>query len=277
MNFQEQKYLIVANWKMNPAGSVEAKTLFNSVKKETAKIKNVEIIICPPFVCLPLLKKQIAFGRRGGAASPTSKIYLGGQNMFWKDKGAYTGEISPKMLKNLGCNFVILGHSERREFLSETNQIVNKKIQAALKNLLKPIVCVGEKERNANDFDFEEIKTQILESFEGIKKASIQDIIIAYEPVWAIGSGQIPVENDIMKVVILIRQLFSKMHNQKTAQKLKILYGGSVNSRNAKNFISSTGINGFLIGKASLNAGEFVRIVKAILINKEQRTKKKIH
>ena len=264
MNFQEQKYLIVANWKMNPVDFTEAEILFKAIKKQTVKIENVEIVICPPFIWLPLLKKLIILRRRHSPMSPSNRINLGAQNCFWKDKGAYTGEISPKMLKNIGCNFVILGHSERREFLSETNRIVNKKIQAALKNRLKPIVCIGEKERNANDFNFEEIKNQILESFKGIKKASIQDIIIAYEPVWAIGSRQIPAENDIMKAVILIRRLFTEMYNQKTAQKLKILYGGSVNSRNAGNFISSSGINGFLIGKASLNAGEFVRIVKNV-------------
>ncbi len=263
MNFQEQKYLIVANWKMNPADSAEAKTLFKAIKKETAKIKNVEIVICPPFTQL-LFARLPATGCRLSA-----NLKLGAQNCFWKDDGAYTGEISPKMLKNLGCNFVILGHSERREFLSETNQIVNKKIQAALKNRLKPIVCIGEKEWNVNDFDFEGIKTQILESFEGIKKTNIQNIIIAYEPVWAIGSGQVPSENDIMKAVILIRRLFTEMYDQKIAQKLKILYGGSVNSRNAGNFISNAGINGFLIGKASLNAGEFVRIIKAISEDKQ--------
>jgi triosephosphate isomerase len=264
MDFQEQKIILAANWKMNPANSVEAETLFKAIKKGTAEIKNAEIIICPPFVWLSLFKKQIILRKRRYGSSFSNKIYLGAQNFFWKDKGAYTGEISPKMLKNLGCNFVILGHSERRKFLGETNQTVNKKIQAALKNRLKPIVCVGEKKRNANDFDFKEIKTQVLESFERIQKASIQDIIIAYEPVWAIGSGKTPSENDIMKAVILIRRLFTEMYSQKTAQKLKILYGGSVNSRNAANFISSSEINGFLIGKASLNAGEFVRIIKAI-------------
>ncbi len=269
MDFQEQKYLIVANWKMNPTDSAKAKMLFKAIKKETIKIKNVEIIICPPFTQL-LLARQSAISNLAyrQAGQQSANLKLGAQNCFWKDKGAYTGEISPRMLKNLGCNFVILGHSERRQFLGETNQIINKKIQAALKIHLKPIVCVGEKKRNANDFDFEEIKTQILESFEGIKKANVQDIIIAYEPVWAIGSGQIPVENDIMKAVILIRRLFTEMYNQKTAQKLKILYGGSVNSRNASNFISSSGINGFLIGKASLNAGEFIRIVKNVLEGK---------
>jgi triosephosphate isomerase len=264
MNFQEQKILIVANWKMNPADFTEAEILLKTIKKETAKIKNVEIVICPPFVWLSLLRKQIAFGKRQCVSSLSNRINFGGQDMFWEEKGSFTGEISGPMLKNSGANFVILGHSERREFLSETNQIVNKKIQAALKNRLKPIVCIGEKERDSNDFDFEEIRTQILESFEEIKKTNIQDIIIAYEPVWAIGSGQIPAENDIMKAVILIRRLFTEMYNQKTAQKLKILYGGSVNSRNAGNFISNSEINGFLIGKASLNAGEFVRIVKAI-------------
>ena len=263
---QNQKKLIVANWKMNPVNFVEAEILFKAIKKETAKIKNVEIVICPPLTQLSLAR-QTANSKQQTAISNSrlsANLKLGAQNCFWKDKGAYTGEISPKMLKNLGCNFVILGHSERREFLSETNQTVNKKIQAALNARLKPIVCVGEKERDANDFNFEEIKTQILESFEGIKKISIQDIIIAYEPVWAIGSGKIPAENDIMKAVILIRRLFGKMYNQETAQKIKILYGGSINSRNAGNFISNIGINGFLIGKASLNAGEFVRIARIV-------------
>ena len=265
---QNQKKLIIANWKMNPVNFVEAEILLKAIKKETAKFENVEIVICPPFTQLSLTRQPAvgsqparnAFGvaNAGGQSIANSSrlsanLELGAQNCFWKDKGAYTGEISPKMLKNLGCNFVILGHSERREFLSETNQMINKKIQAALNTRLKPIVCVGEKERDANDFNFEEIKTQILESFKEIKKIYIKDIIIAYEPVWAIGSGQIPLENDIMKAVILIRRLFGKMYNQETAQKIKILYGGSVNSRNAGNFISNIGINGFLIGKASLN------------------------
>ena len=266
MNFQT-KPLIVANWKMNPVNFVEAEILFKAIKKETAKIKNVEIVICPPFTQLSLAQQLLARQTANSKQQTAAHLKLGAQNCFWENKGAYTGEISPKMLKNIGCNFVILGHSERREFLSETNQTVNKKIQAALNTRLKPIVCIGEKKRDANDFNFEEIKTQILESFEGIQKTSIQDIIIAYEPVWAIGSGKIPAENDIMKAVILIRQLFTKMYNQKTAQKLKILYGGSVNSRNTGNFISNIGINGFLIGRASLNAGELVRIIKSISTN----------
>ena len=249
---------------MNPVNFVEAEILFKAIKKETAKIENVEIVICPPFTWLALLKKQITPGKQHSGISPSNRIYLGGQNCFWKEKGAYTGEISPKMLKNLGCDYVILGHSERRGSLGETNQMINKKIQAALNARLKPIVCIGEKEREANDLNFEEIKTQILESFQKIQKVNIQNIIIAYEPVWAIGSGKIPSENDLMKAVILIRRLFNRMYDRKTTQKLKILYGGSVSSRNVDCFISNSGINGFLIGKASLNVREFVRIIKSV-------------
>lgn len=224
------KPLIVANWKMNPQTLAEAKRLFDSVKKGVKDFKNAEVVICPPFLCISNLKSQI------------SNIKLGAQDCFWEEKGAFTGEVSPPMLKNLGCQYVIIGHSERRRYFKETDEIINKKIKAALKVNLRPILCI-------------EKKSQIKNALRGIAKKDLKKIILAYEPVWAIGTGKACGIPEARKINLSIRKIFKRNI---------LLYGGSVNSQNARNFIKKAKFQGFLIGGASLVPKEFIKIVKNV-------------
>ena len=210
------KKIIIANWKMNPASMQEAKKLFNTVKKTKA-------IICPPFVYLPFFKYK----------------FLGAQDCFWEQDGAYTGEVSSKMLRDLGVKYVIVGHSERRA-LGETKKIIEKKLRAVLKVGLIPILCVGEKKgENARKV----INKQLNDNLKGV--------IIAYEPIWAIGTGNFCSAEKANKIREFIKQ---KIDN-------KILYGGSINSKIAKDYIN-VGFDGLLVGGASLDAKEFIKIVK---------------
>lgn len=248
------KPLIVANWKMNPQRLVEAKRLFNSIKRRVRSSKNVEVVICPPFIYLATSKKQQA-----------TEIKLGGQNCFWKQKGAFTGEISPKMLKNLGCEYVIIGHSERRRNFNETDKIINQKIKAATAIKLKPILCIGESlEEKKRGRTQAVLKSQIIKSLDKIGKKEIKNIIIAYEPVWAIGTG-IPCNIETaFSENLLIRKIISQLYTQSTAKNLRILYGGSVDSKNAIGFVKEARMNGLLIGGASLKAKEFIKIIKRV-------------
>ena len=244
------KKLIVANWKMNPQNLLEAKRLFNCVKfwsKRNSKIlKNIEVVICPPFVYLEPLSKLL---------KSKTKIKLGAQNFFWEEKGAFTGEISPKMLKNLRVDYVIVGHSERRKILGETNEMINKKIKIAQKLKLKPILCIGETFRERKEGrTFEVLKNQIKRAIKNLDNKSLKRLILAYEPIWAIGTKN-PCQPEEAKKILLFLQKFIPS---------PILYGGSVNSENAENYIKS-GFNGLLVGGASLNQEEFIGIIKNIL------------
>jgi len=225
------KSLIVANWKCNPTSLAEAKRLFNSVEKGVKDFKNVEVVICPPFPYLPMV----------GMAS-RSGVKLGGQDVFWEEKGAFTGEVSPKMLKDFECKYVIIGHSERRRNFKETDEMVNKKLKAALKIGLRPILCI-------------EKMSQIKKGIKGFIKKDFKKIVFAYEPVWAIGTGK-PCSIEKAKKM---NSLFRKIMNKNV-----LLYGGSVNSQNARDFIKKAKFQGFLIGGASLNPQEFIKIVKNI-------------
>jgi triosephosphate isomerase len=236
------KPLIVANWKMNPITLAEAKQLFNSVKKGIKNIKNVEIVICPPFVYLSNF--QIS----------NSNFKLGAQDCFYEQKGPFTGEISPKMLKNLGCRYVILGHSERRK-LGETDQMINKKIKAALKTGLKPILCLGDKSRKSKK-DIKEVLSQLKNCLKGIKKSDFKNIILTYEPVWAVGTGRPCDYREAKKAKEFIKKYVPLY--------LPILYGGSVNAGNAANYIKEAGFQGLLIGGASLNPREFIKIISSL-------------
>ena len=243
--------IIIANWKMNPASFSEADSLIKIIKKGIRKSDNLEVVICPPAVYLSKIKTNSSFE-------------LGMQNIFWEDKGAFTGEISIVMAKNLKVKYTIIGHSERRKYLNETNEMVNLKIQSALKNNLNPILCVGEtlKEKE-QDKTSEVIISQIKKAFEGISniKYSILNICIAYEPVWAIGTSETPSVDEIMSANLLIKKTISNLYDRETVEKINILYGGSVNSKNAFDFVDKTGMDGLLVGGASLNGSEFVRIV----------------
>jgi len=221
------KHLIVANWKCNPNNLVKAKKLFSVVKKGIGAVKGVEVVVCPPFVYL----------------SKLSGLTLGAQNCFWEDEGAFTGEISPFMLKDIGCKYVIIGHSERRRYFKETCAMVNKKLKAALANNLKPILCIDS-------------INQVKRGLKGISKKEIKKIVIAYEPIFAIGTGKACSITRAKKMNFSIRKILGE-----TAA---ILYGGSVSSKNANDFITKAGFQGLLIGGASLNHKEFVKIIKKV-------------
>jgi triosephosphate isomerase len=241
---------IVANWKMNPVSFDEADNLIKTIKKGIKKSDNVEIVICPPAVYLSKIKTNSSFE-------------LGIQNISWEDSGAYTGEISAKMAKNIGTEYAIIGHSERRKYLRETDEMVNLKIQSSLKNNLSPILCIGETlEEKQEDKASEVIINQLEEALKNVKlQVAGCKLQIAYEPIWAIGTGETLSTNEIMSACLLIRKIISNLYGRETAGKISVLYGGSVNSKNAFDFVDKTGMNGLLIGGASLNGSEFVRIV----------------
>ncbi len=245
------KLLIVANWKMNPLTLKEAEGILLSVKKETRKNREVEVVICPPFIYLPLLLKK-------------SALAVGAQDCFWLESGAYTGEISALMLKKLGCQYVIIGHSERRTNFGETDEVVNKKLKAALAAELNPIVCLGgtENERKEERIAVV-IKKQIEAAFKDIpvNQLSSSRISIAYEPVWAIGTNN-PCGIEESRVArLLIEKTLEETLETKTFKNLRLLYGGSVNKENAKDYIGKAGFVGLLVGGASLKP-EFVEIIR---------------
>lgn len=246
--------LIVANWKMNPQNLAVAKRLFNSVIGGIKQIKNVEVVICPPFIYLATRDKRQA-----------TRVKLGSQDCFWKQEGAFTGEISPKMLKNLGCKYVILGHSERRIHLEETDEMINQKMKATLAANLKAIFCIGEnqKERKRGQ-TLRTLNSQISRGLKDITEKEARNIVIAYEPVWAIGTGS-PCDTDTALVQgLFIRGVMKKLYSSSFSNRLQILYGGSVNSENALSYIKEAKMDGLLIGGASLKAQEFIKIIKNV-------------
>jgi triosephosphate isomerase len=240
---------IAGNWKMNTTAT-EAERLVLEMLEKLDRIGGVEKVLCPPFVALVAISMMLQ----------SSSIKLGAQNMYFEGKGAYTGEISPLMLREL-CELVILGHSERRWYFGETDEIVNKKVEAALTNKLKPILCVGERlEENEAGKTEEVVNRQVTAALSGI--APVRDLVIAYEPVWAIGTGKAASGAQAAATIQFIRAVVSKLWNKNIAQDLRILYGGSVTSANIAEFISHPEIDGALVGGASLKAEEFVSIVE---------------
>src|SRR3989344_4798616 len=238
------KKIIVANWKMNPANFDEAKKIFSGVKKVATKLLNVQTVVCPPFIYLddfvPLCKG--------------TKIAIGAQDAFSKNKGSFTGMISPEMLKVNGVKYVILGHSERRA-LGETDEFINNKIRMSLKTGLNVIFCVGEKERSDEGWHFPFIKDQLLSGLEKVGKSDLKNILIAYEPVWAISGnsgGQSMSSAEVHEMTIFIKKVLSDKYGINTSLP-KILYGGSVNPKNAEDIFVNGQIDGLLVGKASLD------------------------
>jgi triosephosphate isomerase len=240
---------VAGNWKMNTTAS-EAEELVIEMLEKLDRIEGVEKVLCPPFVSLVAVNMML----RG------SSIKLGAQNMYFETKGAYTGEISPLMLTEL-CEFVILGHSERRWHFGETDEIVNKKVKAALANKLKTILCVGERlaENEAGKTE-EVVNRQVTAALNGI--GPVRDLVIAYEPVWAIGTGKAASGEQAAATIQFIRDVVAKLWTKSIAQGLRILYGGSVTSTNIAEFISRPEIDGALVGGASLKVEEFVGIVE---------------
>lgn len=241
--------MIAGNWKMNTTVD-EAVSLVNEMKHELEKIDGVDKLVCPPFVSLYAVRELIK----------NTSIKLGAQNLYFEEKGAYTGEVSPLMLSEL-CEYVIIGHSERRQYFYETDEIVNKKIKASLVTGLKPVLCIGEiLEENEAGKTEEVVTNQLKSTLIGID--SIADLIIAYEPVWAIGTGKAATSQQANETIGLIRRTASELYTGEDAEKLRILYGGSVNAANTTELMQQPEIDGALVGGASLKAAEFVSIVK---------------
>jgi triosephosphate isomerase len=245
------KKIILGNWKMNPLTMKEAEKIFNDIAKNVSRVKNTDIVVCPPALYLEKLSKI-----------RTSKIRLGAQDAFMGDVGAFTGEVSAEMLYEMGARYVILGHSERRA-LGETNSEVNKKIKSALASGLRPVVCVGETVRDENHGYFSLVKTELEECLAGVSKNSISKIIVAYEPVWAISTTvnrKDATSDDSREMAIFIRKILSDKFGPDSG-KVKIIYGGSVNEKDAEDFLRDGGVEGLLVGRASLDAKKFVKIV----------------
>jgi triosephosphate isomerase len=240
---------VAGNWKMNTTAS-EGERLVLEMLERLDRIEGVEKVLCPPFVSLVGISMMLQ----------NSSIKLGAQNMYFEAKGAYTGEISPVMLREL-CQFVILGHSERRWCFGETDEIVNRKVKAALANRLKPILCVGERlEENEAGRAKEVVSRQVSAALGGVEP--VRDLVIAYEPVWAIGTGKAASGKQAAITVQFIREVVAQLWNKSLAQDLRILYGGSVTGANIAEFISHPEIDGALVGGASLKAEEFVGIIE---------------
>ena len=264
------KTFIVANWKCNPITLREAELLFSSVRDGIKSKEDVEIVICPPFVYLPALSRDSQSLTSGGSSFARRKASFGGlafgsQNCFWEEKGAFTGEISPLMLKDLGCQYVILGHSERRKYFSETDEMINKKLKATFDAKLTPILCIGETQEERNQGKNEEIlKNQLQKALYKATSYKLQatSFVVAYEPIWAIGTGNACSPGEVEKTAVFIRKILTGLYDQNIAEQIPILYGGSVNSQNAQKYIKEANLQGLLVGGASLKADEFIGITK---------------
>jgi len=245
--------IIIGNWKMNPRSVEKARVIFDQTIKAIKGMRGVEVVICPPFPFLSVANNL-----------KVRNVSLGAQNVFEEIEGAYTGEVSLNMLLSSGVKYVILGHSESR-LLGETNKNINKKILAVLKAKITPILCVGESSRDDNGFYLAFIKHQIIECLSSVPKTQIKNIIIAYEPIWAIGSEAIQkaTKDEFVEIQIFIKKVISDIYNIKTASVTKIIYGGSVHPLNAKEFIDG-GASGLLVGRDSLIPKKFGKIVKLI-------------
>lgn len=241
--------LTAGNWKMNTTLS-EAIALVKAMRTKLDRINNVDKVLCPPFISLAAVAELI----KG------SSIKLGAQNLHFAERGAHTGEISPLMLAEL-CEFVIIGHSERRHYFKETGEIVNQKIQAALKAGLKPILCIGERlEENEAGRTEEVVTEQLQSSLAGINQ--VNGLVVAYEPVWAIGTGRAATGREANETIGLIRRYINRLYDKEAARNTRLLYGGSVTAANIAEFVQQPEIDGSLVGGASLEVDEFLSIVK---------------
>lgn len=244
--------IIAGNWKMNTVVE-EAKALVQDLKAQVSDVTNVEIVVCPPFISLTTVSEII----KG------SNISLGAQNLYWEKSGAFTAEISAPMLKSAGCTYVIIGHSERRTYFGETDETVNKRIFAALDEDLKPIVCVGEtlEEREKGE-TFDVIKRQVNNGLANLSVEQMKTLVLAYEPVWAIGTGRTATPDQAQEVHAFVRKLLVEMFGETTAEETRIQYGGSVKPQNIEELMNQADIDGALVGGASLKADSFAQIVK---------------
>jgi len=245
------KPLIVANWKMNPDAPGRAALLAHKIERGIARVRNVEVVLAPSFpFLLPI-------------AAVVKKAKLGAQNVFWEDAGAYTGEVSWHQLKHLKVGYVIVGHSERRAFLNETDEMINKKVRALLENGMTPILCVGERERIGGDIP-EIVGKQIQAALEGVKKNLLKKLVIAYEPIWAISTtphAHPDSPQSAFRDMMYIRKVVADLSSRAIADAVRVIYGGSVHAKNVEGFLKEGGMQGALVGGASLDAAEFSEIV----------------
>ena len=248
-----RKPIIAGNWKMYKDLN-EAVDLANNIKREIFDIDNVEVVVCPPSTDLADVSEMFV----------ESNVGTGAQNCYWENEGAFTGEISIGMIKSVGCKYVIIGHSERRKYFGETDETVNKKIKAAIDGGLIPIMCVGETlEERESGKTIEVVKKQVTEGLKGFEEGYVDSLIIAYEPVWAIGTGKTATPDQAQEVHAMIRNLLKEMYSESSSNSKRILYGGSVNPGNVETLMNEEDIDGGLIGGASLVAEGFAGMVKA--------------
>jgi triosephosphate isomerase len=233
----------------------EAVELVEALRDGLGNVQDREVLVCPPFTALSALAPLL----------DGTPIMLGAQNMFYEPQGAYTGDISPLMLKDVGCSYVIIGHSERRHIFGETDEIVNRKLHAALNNGLRPIMCVGETKPQRDAGQAEElVVVQLRAGLKDISADQMKDVVIAYEPVWAIGTGDTATPNDAQAMHATIRRTLADMYSDETAQGVRIQYGGSVKPDNVDKLMAQPDIDGALVGGASLKADSFLRIVQYV-------------
>jgi len=248
---------VIANWKMNPQSVKEAEVIFKGVLTSIKNVKDIKVVVCPPSPFLFVSKKF-----------KNKNIFIGAQNVSTEAEGSHTGEVSPRMLVNMGVSFVIVGHSERRA-QGETNKIINKKILNLLKFKVSPILCVGESKRDNDGFYLSFIGEQIQDCLSGVTRSQMKNITIAYEPIWAIGSDSLrgATKEEFVEMKIFIKKIISDIYGPKVAHATSIIYGGSVNSQNARSFIEE-GADGLLVGRDSINPKKFGEIL-SFLNNKK--------
>jgi triosephosphate isomerase len=247
------KKLVIANWKMHPETAAQAKRIYTGTVKGATAVKGVEVSVCPPFVFLPELAK-----------SANRKVTLGVQDAFYEDTGAYTGQVSPKMAKGLKAKLAILGHSERRA-LGESNELVGRKVRHTIDTGMTALLCVGERERTEEGEYYTFIKDELDAALAGVKRKDLAKLIIAYEPIWAIGkrAEEALDTRALFEMVLFIRKILTERFGRAPADSVPILYGGSVKATNADTFIRDGGADGLLVGSASLDPKEFTRILTA--------------
>lgn len=254
----KKRNIVAANWKMNPETAAEAKKIFDGTRLAARKLRNTDVIICPPFPFLPLVSKL----------DHPKNLFFGSQNISSEIKGAFTGEVSADMVKNVGATFSIIGHSERRNLPAgggESNEIIRKKLQVAFDSGITPVLCVGEKQRDKEGGHLEFIRNQIKECLLGLQKKFLVGMIIAYEPIWAIGKSykEAMSPTDIHETTLFIKKVVSECCGRDIAGGIRILYGGSVEPEVAEAIIEYGNVDGFLVGHASLVSEKFSAILKA--------------
>ena len=253
MNRRYRKTIIAGNWKMNKTPS-EAKALIEEMKSMLSKTKWCEVVLCVPCTDIQAAVK----------AAKGSKIAIGAENMHFEKSGAFTGEISADMLKELGVKYVIIGHSERRQYFNETDETCNKKVKVAIENGLRPILCVGESlTEREQDVTMEVIRKQVKIALQGVTVDEAKKVVIAYEPIWAIGTGKTATSEQAGEVCAKIRDCLREMYGARAARAITIQYGGSMNAKNAAELLAQPDVDGGLIGGASLKAPDFAAIVDA--------------